>query len=181
MNQTVFIYGLNDPETGKCRYIGKSDNPAHRYRLHLWNASRYKTHKDCWIKSLLSSGKVPVLEVLREVPVAGWQVWERAFIEVYQERGFDLTNLAVGGLGGQSGKSPSAETRLKLSLALRGRPGRIPSEGTRNKISNALSGRSLSLETIQKMSESRTGKCSPIKGKPWSEKRRAAQKLIASQ
>lgn len=87
---TMFIYALNDPETGKCRYVGATNNPKKRFQNHLCS-------RPDWIKALAARGLRPVLEVLDEVPKSQWQFWEREYIRVFRAIGFDLTNVAPGG------------------------------------------------------------------------------------
>lgn len=173
----TFIYALNDPTTGVCRYIGKTDDPANRLRQHL-SPSEKPSHKRNWIRSLSANGLIPVFEILREVPISGWEVWERAFIEVYRERGIPLTNQCIGGEG-PSGRSTSLETRAKLSAAakvnypkvrqklLDSRLGKPHSPEHRAKISAAHLGKKLSSDHCAKMSAANKGKTlsSEVRGK----------------
>jgi group I intron endonuclease len=152
----TFIYALNDPETGECRYIGKADKPEERYQRHLSQAKSGKTnfYKDNWIRRLQLNGLNPVLEILRSCPVEGWEVWERAYIQTYREFGANLTNISSGGDGGPAhkgenhhnfGKRYSAELKRKLSEAHRGQKpwntGKVRSAETNEKISRTLKGR----------------------------------------
>lgn len=91
--------------------------------------------------------RVPVLEILREVPVEGWEVWEKAFIRVYLERGFKLTNSTEGGDGI---KNPSAHIREKIGSAFRGK--KLSEEHCAKK-SKALLGRPLSAENRKGLAE----------------------------
>lgn len=166
--ERTFIYALNDPVTGICRYIGKTDDPEKRLRQHL-SPSEKPSHKRNWIRSLLADGLSPIFEILREVPISGWEVWERAFIEVYRERGIPLTNQCNGGEG-PSGRSTSLETRAKLSSAakvnyprirqklLDSRLGKPHSPEHRAKISAAHLGKKLSSDHCAKMSAANKGK-----------------------
>lgn len=95
--KTTFIYALNDPISGKCRYIGKSDAPKKRVKGHLSRAKQLKTHRDAWISGLLKVGLRPVVEILDEVPEYQWEFWEREYIRVFTAIGFDLTNHTEGG------------------------------------------------------------------------------------
>jgi hypothetical protein len=114
---TVFIYGLNDPRTGKCRYIGKSDSPPRRFEEHCIKSAKSNTHKDRWIAGLLREGLCPVLEVLDEVPACQWQFWEREYIRVFRMIGFKLTNTSSGGEGFSKGHSVPLEVRKKIQLS----------------------------------------------------------------
>lgn len=134
---TVFIYALNDPNRqhlGKTRYIGKAVDPYRRYEKHLEENCREKTHKANWIRSLLSKGCTPVLEVLDEVSESEWQLWECEWIRLYRALGFDLTNGTEGGDGlvatpdvrakisrANKGRKCSSEKRIAISCSLLGR------------------------------------------------------------
>lgn len=95
--KTAFIYALNDPITGNCRYVGKADRPRKRLTDHIREAATGKTYRDCWVRSLLAGGLRPVLEILHECPFDEWPLWERAWIKASREIGYSLTNLTDGG------------------------------------------------------------------------------------
>jgi len=95
---TTFIYALVDPETGEPRYIGKSNNPRHRFYAHNYRGDA--PHKDNWLKKLKSSGLLPLLEILDEVPASEWEEYEQEYIRAFRVLGFDLTNATAGGDGG---------------------------------------------------------------------------------
>lgn len=151
MEPTVFIYALNDPDTGETRYVGKTKNLSKRFHEHLAGPRREKTHKASWIRALITRGQTPVLELLDEVLVSEWPQWEVAWISFYREQGFDLTN---GHAGGEGGHNPTPETRRKMSIALKGK---IRSEETRARMSLAQKGKFVSLETCAKISVSKKG------------------------
>ncbi len=131
---TTFIYALNDPRTGECRYIGKSDNPEKRLGRHL--TAKLKTPVSCWIKSLLSLGLRPGLQVLEEVPTSQWEFWEREYIRVFRAIRVSLLNLEGGGNGGSnSPKRPEHREKLR-----RANLGRVPSAAHRAKTSTSLMG-----------------------------------------
>jgi len=62
------IYGLYDPRTGDCRYIGKSSSGLDRPKDHGRSSTlRYEdTYKSRWIKELLSQGLSYDIKVLEE-------------------------------------------------------------------------------------------------------------------
>jgi hypothetical protein len=63
------IYALVDPRTKVIRYVGKSTSGLKRPKRHLqpWILEKEKqTRRVKWIKSLLSAGVTPEIEVLRE-------------------------------------------------------------------------------------------------------------------
>lgn len=159
MPSTTFIYALNCPITGRTRYVGKANNPEKRLILHISQARKHSYRRACWIRSLLSNGQKPSLEILDEVPETEWQFWECEWIRLYRALGFDLTN---GTEGGEGMHNPSSETRERMSRAQKGNPsarrGHKPSEETRLKLSlshmgnkNAL-GHVVSDEARKKMS-----------------------------
>lgn len=113
--KTTFIYALNCPFSGRTRYVGKSDNPEHRLLCHV-NASEV-CHRTNWIRSLQAKGKLPVLEILDEVPQDSWTFWEKEYIMLYRALGFDLVN---GTEGGDGLFNPSKETRRKMGEWQRG-------------------------------------------------------------
>lgn len=153
---TTFIYALNDPHTGRTRYVGVSKDPKQRLADHLSHSKSYNTHRDCWIRRLLVLKASPVLEILDAVPSGEWKFWEREYIRLYRVLGFDLTNLTDGGDGGEiwKGRKHSLETRLKMSKAQTGK--RFSKEHCQK-----LSQRLVSMETRKKISESKLGKSIP--------------------
>lgn len=148
---TVFIYGLNDPITGRARYVGMSQNPFHRYEQHEEVAKRgkHRAHVYFWWRKLLTTGRSPVLEVLDEVPKTEWQFWEREYIRLFRMLFPDLTNHAKGGQGGH-GKHDE-ETKKKIGDANRGQK-RSPE--LRARIGSAQKGRKQSPETVAKRAAS---------------------------
>lgn len=200
--ETVFIYALNCPVTGRTRYIGKAKDPYIRLygpQGHLKDKS--KNHRTNWIQSLKAQGKSPILEVLDIVPVNEWRQWEVAYIEFFYEAGFDLVNGTPGGEDPPSrqGIPNSPETRAKISAALAGKPkslehcaavsaalkgkhtGRKASTETRIKIRAALTGRPVSSDTREKLRTANTGVANVMRGKKLSSEVRrnmsAAQQL----
>lgn len=103
--ETTFIYALNCPETGECRYVGKANNPRERFTRHLSEAKKKNYHVSNWIKSLTVRGLQPLLEILDEVPNDAWKSWERAWIKISREIGMSLTNGTDGGTGFGSGEN----------------------------------------------------------------------------
>lgn len=99
---TVFIYALKEPDTEKIRYIGKTSNIKTRIHRHVHEARHNKNscHRLCWIRLLLSKKLKPILEILDEVPEKQWAFFEKAYIKIYRELGFDLVNTTDGGDSG---------------------------------------------------------------------------------
>ena len=124
--KTTFIYALKEPDTGKIRYVGKSNNPKKRLEAHLGRSKHTGCHREVWISSLKNRGLKPTIEILDEVPKDCWQQWESAWIQFYLEQGCDLTNATLGGEGRDcTGRVISEETRKKISNTLLGHPGMV--------------------------------------------------------
>lgn len=184
--KTVFIYALCEPGTRTVRYIGKTSRPEKRLREHLASAPRKRTHRDCWLSSILLSGQVPTMEILDEVPQEDWEFFERGYIQVHREAGFDLTNSTDGGDGVSEGTKLSEEHKAKISRAVKGRvfsdihrarmsaasKGRKKSDAHCAKISESKKGTSASAATRKKMSEAHRGSRNPCFGKVPSEESR---------
>ena len=116
---SAYIYGLFDPHTTELRYIGKAKNVHRRLALHLCPTQlRPKTHKNHWIKSLLSVGRKPEVSVFEEVVLERWEEAEKFWIEYFQFLGCRLTN---GTSGGDGLHDPSPETRWRCGSSNRGK------------------------------------------------------------
>lgn len=172
MKTFIFIYVLKDPRTGAPRYVGKSNDPHERLERHLQDSKRgRKDYKSCWIRSLLTLGDSPQLEILDTVDEIHWRQWEVAWIEFFISEGFKLVNGTPGGDGMSAGKfSPNW--------------GRKWTPEMRVKIVDSLTGRKQSQETISKRIAKTTGKkrsaeareniSQSLKGKPLSPTHREA-------
>lgn len=182
MNDTTFIYGLFDPRDCRLRYIGKSDNPQKRLKDHI-KSSKQKNNLRVynWIRSLLSEGLEPSIEILEECTSDNWQESEKAWIAECKKFGLDITNLTEGGdyPPSQIGKKISEEhkeilrqvnkvrlrtpeERQKLSASKKGKStwvkGRHLSEEHKRKIGLANSGKKPSEGTIAKRLETIRGR-----------------------
>lgn len=195
---SVFIYELNDPLTGKTRYIGKTKTPKKRLQIHCLNSSREKNHRANWICSLLAKGLSPIMVVVDEVPDLEWAFWEQEYITLYRLLGIDLVN---GNAGGTGGHNPSIEVRQKMSVARKGKRfsaqhcarisaaqsgergnnfGKVASDATRRKISLSGRGKIRSAESRLKLSAAKMGEKNPNFGKPLSDECKAKISLATS-
>lgn len=103
------IYALKDPISNEIRYVGKTVGPLDkRLREHLHVAKRGRTHRDNWIKSLLTK---PIIVLLEECEDFEWERREEYWIGQYRTR---LTNHTEGGEGA-SGYRHSQESRELMS------------------------------------------------------------------
>lgn len=149
----VFIYALKEPDTGEIRYVGKTDNLQRRLSRHLTESRLRATHhRACWIRSLLSKGKAPIMEKIDEASETEWPMIEAAYIQFYLEEGCRLVN---GTFGGGSGSELTVDARAKISAYNRQR---VFSQETRDRIAAKAKGRKHSAEAKAKMSLSRRGK-----------------------
>ena len=97
------------------------------------------------------------LEVLDEVPESEWEFFEKAYIKVYREAGYNLVNVTDGG----EGVTMTLEIREKLRISALGNSralGAVRSKETREKIRNFQTGKHHSPEAKEKMSKSHRGK-----------------------
>jgi len=156
--ETTFIYTLSDPITNEIRYVGKSDNLKLRLGEHIRKCKYAKTHKNNWIKSLLSKNLKPVIEVLDEVNNNDWGFWETYWIETMKMWGFNLTNIANGGRGGNQGPI----INKKISDALKNR---TFTNESKEKMKTSAKQRKISLEGRISLSIHRTGIGNPMYGK----------------
>jgi hypothetical protein len=112
MNNKVWIYGLFDPRTAECFYIGKTiKNLKVRLKSHI-NQNKGNNWKDRKIKQIITFGLKPIIAELLIIddyydPVLKKHFWE--YVEMYYiqfTRDFlnePLTNLKKGG-GGEKPK-----------------------------------------------------------------------------
>lgn len=117
---SAFIYALIDPRNEEIRYIGKSVNPAHRFKYgHMNEFKRYKSgkvkgyHKLYWIDELHKEGLEPRLCIIEEVQDDNWQEREKQFIRNCILQGCRLVNISEGGdgCGGMKGRRQTEKQR----------------------------------------------------------------------
>ena len=144
------IYVLSDPRAaGVPRYIGVTfRGVARRVVEHVCRArTGGRTHRDCWLRSLLAAGVEPAVDVVQSGRGEGWQEAERSWIAKHRQA---LVNSTDGGEGAP-GLVCSDEAKAAMSLARRGKkyaPGRVP----------AMLGRSHSVEAKAKIADAGRGR-----------------------
>ncbi len=114
------IYGLYDPRTDVCRYVGKTKvRLSSRLREHVNDAKRRKhsVRRFSWVLSLLAAGVEPAVKEL-EVVDGPWQEAEKRWIAKFRAEGVDLVNTTNGG-DGCEGMRHSTETKMRMSESSR--------------------------------------------------------------
>lgn len=110
----TFIYALADPSTDEIRYVGKADCVKERYMAHMREAKQGKhSHKCAWIRKVLEQQQKPKLIVLEEISQDDWKKAEIYYIAEFKKLGHNLTNIAKGGEGFESGYVQDNLFRLK--------------------------------------------------------------------
>jgi hypothetical protein len=69
VGKQTYIYGLLCPRENKIRYVGKTDYPDERYKVHLSEARRGRWPKDFWIQGLRARNLKPRLIILERLAV----------------------------------------------------------------------------------------------------------------
>ena len=162
------IYHLLD-EHGNIRNVGKTSRDLTlRLNEHIRDArSGTKNHRCNWIRSMLSKGLRPTIELQTEVSSDGCRA-EIAYIAYYKKMGVNLTNGTDGGEGttglipvnkGKTGLyHHTEETKRRIRD---GGKGRIVSEATREKTRATLTGVPRPEDVKRKIREKLTGRRLP--------------------
>lgn len=149
------IYGLFDPRTGLLRYIGKSSTGLYRPKRHAQPyALKGNSHKENWIKLLLSLNLCYTIQILKESSKETLTQDEIDFIKQSKESGVSLVNSTNGGEGIPRHKH-SESAKKKMSVAGKGKkknPRHI------ERVANSLRGRHHSKSAIINISTGRRGK-----------------------
>ncbi len=116
MGQSLKIYTLHDPDTLDVRYVGFTSKTLERrlaghVRLAICKNSPIN-HRLNWIRSLIDSGKSPVILIVETVSDSNWEERERFWISHFRKQGCDLVN---GTDGGDGLRNPTEFVRLKIS------------------------------------------------------------------
>lgn len=156
---TVFIYCLSDPETHEIRYVGKAIDVRARLSSHL--GDKKSSHKSHWIKSLLSRGLKPELEILEsffESNDLDWQESERWWISYLRFIGCKLTNYDSGGRSGMRHPPPTIEKIKASAIGNQRAKGIKRTSEQRKAVSNAQKGVPESKATREKNRLAHLGK-----------------------
>lgn len=123
----VFIYGLIDPRTSMLRYVGQTTDLTKRLSRHCHPRNDDRSHRSCWLRGILASGRQPimvVLDVLDEVSTReAATVVECFWIASLRAAGADLVNDTDGGDGGpvRRGQRNTAEHNARIAATHRGK------------------------------------------------------------
>jgi len=150
---TILIYKLIDPKTNQIRYIGKTKKTL-RKRLYEHLTKRNltpKTHKNNWIKQLLSEGLKPIIETIEIVTELNWKEREIYHIKKLKSDGIKLTNTTDGGDGalGTKQSQESIDKRLKTMKEKYGDDAFKISDIQKESISLAQTGRVKTISEIE--------------------------------
>jgi hypothetical protein len=137
-----------------------------RSHINMARTGKKLCHKDNWIRSQLASGTRPTIHEIERGQGPSWAERERFWIADYKARGFDLTNISLGGDSAPKGEF-SPEHREAMSKAHKGI--KFTAEH-KERIRAALKGRVLPQETVDKIKA--TKKANPRKPTPISEETR---------
>lgn len=112
MNRTTILYGLFNPLTTECFYIGKTDSISNRLKEHIKDSKYYEGsnyQKEHIIREILKAGSKPIIAKLLEVPanyhkridLEEWHLYEMYFIKYTRDILKQLlTNISKGGDSG---------------------------------------------------------------------------------
>ena len=101
LESQMLVYGLYDPNTHECRYIGLSTVGVTRPKAHKYDVERPNAtndYKKAWLKKLAEEGKTyyyRVLEFVHKEEELG--KCEKKWIAFGRENGWPLVNLTEGG------------------------------------------------------------------------------------
>lgn len=135
MTRRWFIYALRDPITWDVRYVGKANDPAHRFKRHLTESPQADYRSGRWLLSLRRRGLSPMLELLDSVAIT--KRGQKQSPETRAKRSAALLGHAVSQQTREKiaatkiGKPRSPETVAKMSAGARGK---VPSAETRAKL-----------------------------------------------
>lgn len=94
-NQLTFIYGLFDPETLRCRYIGRTTQPQTRLVAHVSTSKQRilgTPEKHAWINSLTKKGIQPIMVILEQCTATDGRKKEIEWVDKMLSVGADLVN-----------------------------------------------------------------------------------------
>jgi hypothetical protein len=155
------IYVLCESD-GEIRYIGKTKVSLEKRLVgHLGESRRGSSRHRCnWIRSVLSNGYLPVIQLIGEVEGDGCKE-EKEWIVYGKSEGWRLTNATDGGDGSRGYRWTEAQkARARVSHT-----GLVHTELTRLKIGQSLMGHKVSSKNMKALIASHKGKAAWNRGK----------------
>lgn len=152
-HEWYWIYTLSEPESNNVRYVGISKQPLIRLKQHLKD-TRSNKHKHNWLKKIGFNPKIELISLECSKKEAIEQ--EKNLILEFRKRGNKLINKTIGGdYNNESFKSPETIEKLRQSKLGNKNPnyGKTPSEETKIKLSKSLKGRKFSEIHLAKLKE----------------------------
>lgn len=156
----TWIYGLVDPRGEYVRYVGKSDDPLRRYKGHIAVSFPATTQKQHWIGDIVDQDMLPVMIILEECSLVGWEERERWWIAYYGRE-----NLVNGTDGGEGvyGMEMSNDFREKRRAYM---TGRSMTDATKAKIAASHRGKKNGPLTAEHRAKISAGNTGNIRGRP---------------
>lgn len=119
LNARTSIYVLKDPKTQEIRYVGKTTQSlVARLGQHIGDSKKCKNHRAFWIKKIIDSGTLPIIEEIDSCPYEESANLEIYYIAKYKAEGYNLVNDTDGGEG-NLGLKQKEESILKRKQTLR--------------------------------------------------------------
>jgi hypothetical protein len=153
----MYIYGLQDPETKECRYVGfTSGSLVNRLICHISEAKKQsKRHKERWIRTLFTRQLLPEIFEIAPTRPDCWQEDERFYIAYFKYIGCRLTNACAGGEGAV-GRAHTKEEIKQITASNKRTYAEHPE--IRQYIANKVTGFRHNAASRLKMSEAKQGK-----------------------
>jgi hypothetical protein len=119
----ISIYGLYEPGSNVCRYVGKTcKDPSKRLAEHIADsANKMATSpRFNWIRKLAKSGARPEVRLIESVGEGEWQEREKFWIHEMRKVGHPLLNCMHGGEGPNGYKfSDEVIQKMRAAAAIR--------------------------------------------------------------
>lgn len=110
----MIVYGIFDPDTNECRYVGQSREGLKRVNYHFYSSvyRRRDSNFYRWMSKKMEEGKRPVAKILRHCDTVNeLHTYEILFCEAYRKLRHDVLNMKGPGFYGKH----SEETKRKIS------------------------------------------------------------------
>lgn len=115
MNNIVSIYTLSDPDIGKVCYVGQTISASARISNHVSDCGGVGRKRE-WVRSLVESGKEPIMTVVCCVPEEYADQVETAMIQAYRMANPDLFNIGDAPRGGVVARGKNRQRRTPTTV-----------------------------------------------------------------